>query len=407
MRADALEWRRRWAGTQVAPGRRDLLSEPSCDGLRSTVRSLTGSAGWFTNTREMIGKRLDDLNTPALVVDLDAAEANFAEAVTFLTGKGKSVRPHFKVHRSGELARWQLARGGRGFTCARLDEVQALLDAGLDDVLLANTFAGRPKCRWAAELARRGNILCALDNEATARQLADQVHAVKARCRYVIDVDLGMGRSGVASPQDALALYGRLQEMSSLRFAGLMGYEGHLVALPNGDEKTAKLQAALATLSATVRLFRENAVEVPIVSAGGTGSYHVTANVPEVTELQMGTFFAMDDVFREVGVPFRRAAAVVTRVVYCRDDRVVLDCGMKGMHPAQAVSVRDDPGLVVEKLNAEHAICTTLGQRAAYRVGDVVLLNVSYADGTFNLYSRFLGVRGDTVAQVFPRIDNH
>jgi len=369
------------------------------------VSSALGQDG--TNDCErcvMIGMRTDELVTPCLVLDLDAAEANFSEAVSILADRGKVLRPHFKVHRSPLLARRQFQLGAKGFTCARLDEAEALLDYGLDDILVANTFSGRPKCRYAASLAGRGRVIFVLDNLDTARMLAEEARVAKTSCGYLIDIDLGMNRSGMTSTEGALEFYQALRGLENMQFEGLMGYEGHLVLMPNGEEKEAKLRAALSKLSEAVRAFRREGIDVPVVSAGGTGSFQVTGEIPEVTELQMGTFMFMDDVFREVGVAFRNAVGVLTRVVYRQENRIVLDCGMKGMHPGHGVSARDDPHLAVEKLSAEHAKCRLAEGARDYRVGDVVPLNISYADGTLNLYSRMLGVRDGRVEAIFARM---
>lgn len=354
----------------------------------------------------MIGRELNDLITPCLLLDLEAAEANMKAATDYLHTRGKTLRPHFKVHRSVTLAEWQIERGASGITCARLDEAEALLRAGIEDVLVANTFAGRPKCRKAAEIAAGGRLIYVLDNTETAAALSREAVSAGSVCRYVIDIDLGMDRAGTATPQAALDLYRKSAELPNLEFAGLMGYEGHLVARPEGPEKAAAIKASLGKLSDAVHLFKDNGIKVPLVSSGGTGSYKATADVPEVTELQMGTFMFMDDHFAGVGVtPFLPAAGVLARVVYRNGARVVLDCGMKGMHPLHMPSVSGDPNLRVERLNAEHAVCTALPGAGDYAVGNPVRLNLSYADGTLNLYSRILGIRDGRVERVFSCLD--
>jgi len=353
----------------------------------------------------MPGRAIEELITPCAVLDMDAAEANFTGAMDFLRARGKALRPHFKVHRSIDLAAWQIERGAAGITCARLDEAEALLRAGIDDILVANTFAGQSKCRKAAEIAAAGRVIYVLDNTETAAMLSREAVLAGSVCNYVIDIDLGMDRAGVASPEAAFALYGRLSALPSLEFAGLMGYEGHLVAKAEGPEKAAAIKTSLEKLSVAVRRFQDNGINVPLVSSGGTGSYKATAEVPEVTELQMGTFIFMDDHFRNIGVDFDQAAGVLARVTYRNGARVVLDCGMKGMHPLHMPSVSGDPDLKVERLNAEHAVCTALPGAKDYAVGDLVRLNLSYADGTLNLYSRILGLRNGRVERVFSCID--
>ncbi|MDD3927423.1 MAG: alanine racemase, partial [bacterium] len=217
----------------------------------------------------MPGRAIEELITPCVVLELDKAEANFAKAMDILRAQGKALRPHFKVHRSIDLAAWQIERGAAGITCARLDEAEALLQAGIDDILVANTFAGQPKCRKAAEIAGGGRVIYVLDNTKTAAMLSREAVFAGSVCNYVIDIDLGMDRAGVVSPEAALDLYGPLSALPNLEFAGLMGYEGHLVAKAEGPEKAAAIKTSLEKLSAAVRLFHDNGINVPLVSSGG------------------------------------------------------------------------------------------------------------------------------------------
>jgi 3-hydroxy-D-aspartate aldolase len=346
----------------------------------------------------------NDLLTPCLIVDIPALAANQRNAANHLASRGKNLRAHYKVHRSPDLALWQIENGCTGLTVARLDEAKALIDVGISNLLVANPFSGLPKCRYAASLAGGSDaITVALDNLQTAFTLDAETSRLGKTISYVIDVDLGMQRSGVSDISEALELFRQLRACSSLKFMGVMGYEGHVGSERESAEKAGRVKQSLQQLKDTADALRQEGAEVNIVSSGGTGAFQINAEFAGITELRMGGYLFADEGFRNIDSPFQEAAYVLTRVVYQRSLRVVLDCGTKGIIqkgiPPRAI---DDPTLKIERFNAEHAICLNMGAHT-YHVGDLVRVSVPFADGTFNQYSKIYGVRNGTVEKVWKR----
>jgi D-threonine aldolase len=300
-----------------------------------------------------------DLPTPALVVDAAALEDNLAVMADALPGD--RMRPHVKAHKCTELARRQLAHGHRGFTCATPRELIGLARAGLrDDLLLANESVDDARLRAMAALDAR--VTVAVDSEATVNA------AARAGLREVlVDVDVGLPRCG-CPPDDA----GRIAELAraaGLDVRGVMGYEGHVVGLPDRAERIEKTEQSMAKLLAAHAL-----VGGDVVSGGGTGTFDINT---WVTEIQAGSYALMDTAYAGLGLPFRRALHVVATVVSVSGRRAVADCGLKALGMDHGNPAID--GAAVWFCSDEHV---TFGPGQPVAVGARVLVWPAHVDPT-------------------------
>lgn len=351
------------------------------------------------------GTVLAGLDTPALLVDLDALEHNLSLMAAFFAGRPASLRPHTKTHKCPEIARRQLAAGARGVTCAKVGEAEALAAAGIDDILIANQVVGPLKIARLIELAKRARITVAVDDAANVAALGEAARGSGAALRVLVEVNIGMGRCGVGPGRPALALARAVAGQPGLEFAGLMGYEGHLVNIPDADERRARVEAAFASLLETKALIEGAGLPVAVVSGGGTGTYDVTGSYPGVTEVQAGSYVFMDTHYGPLRPEFRPSltllATVVSRV---RAEVLIVDAGRKQLSTDMGLpAVEGVAGAELVGLSEEHGRITLADPGAVdLRPGDRVTIRPSHCCTTVNLHDELHAVRGGAVVEVWP-----
>lgn len=354
----------------------------------------------------MIGAAIDELDTPALCIDLDAFERNVDEMVSLCRQQGVSWRPHAKMHKSPEVARREIAAGAIGVTCAKLGEAEVMADAGIHDLLIANQIVGPVKVRRLAALARRADPVIAVDHLAQVEPVSAAASQASVRVRVIIEIDVGLQRAGVLPGPQVLKLAQQVDALPGVRLSGIMGYEGHLLFVADPDEKRTSISEAMAVLRDQRDMLLQHGLDCSIVSAGGTGSCLTTMTCPGVTELQAGGLVFMDAYYRHLcQVPrFEFALRLLTTVVSRpAPDRAIIDAGRKSQHAdfhPPIVCGRDD--IRVGRLSAEHGQLELDDSAADLRIGDRLALIPGYTDFTCVLHDEFYVVRGDRIVDVWP-----
>jgi D-serine deaminase-like pyridoxal phosphate-dependent protein len=346
---------------------------------------------------------LREIPTPALIVDVAALDRNIARMAAFFATGPCRLRPHFKAHKTPEIARRQLAAGSCvGLTCATVDETEVAA-ALCDDLLLANEIVSPDKCARVAALAREIAVTVAIDSAAGIETLASASRAAGVTLGVLVDVNVGQGRCGVEPGDAAVALARAAAATEGLTLRGVMGYEGHLQPLRNRDEREARARAAMHELVETARRIRDDGIPCEVVSSGGTGTYDISGRVDGVTEIQAGSYVLMDTDYDSVGVPFEQAFFVVGTIVSRPSpERCVADCGHKSMTKDHGQpSVAGVAGATVTALNDEHAVIA-VPESCTLSVGDRVQLMPSHTDPTVNLHDVFYAVNGERVLDVWP-----
>jgi len=343
-----------------------------------------------------------DIETPALLVDLDVMERNMETMARFFCGRPAKLRPHFKNHRVLELAARQMEQGAIGITCARLWQAERLVNFGIHDILIANEIAGDEPVARFVELSRLAPVVVAVDHPKIVTDMARSARNHKTEVNVVVDVDVGLNRCGVPPGEPALAL-ARLAVESGLRFRGLMGYEGHLQPRPPGPEKERVVKEAIQALVDTRSLIEAHGVPVEIVSCGGTGDYSIAGVFPGVTENQAGSYLLMDTWYAPVVADFQVALSVLATIISkTGGERLVADAGCKAISGERGLpAVKGMPPLKVKALHAEHAPIEILDPAVSVEVGDKIEIAVQYHDGTVNLHRRMYGIRDGIVERVF------
>jgi D-serine deaminase-like pyridoxal phosphate-dependent protein len=346
---------------------------------------------------------LNDIPTPALVVDVAALERNILRMADFFSLRTCKLRPHFKAHKTPEIARRQLAAGScTGLTCATVGEAEAVARLSRD-ILIANEVVDPDKCRRAAELARHVTITVAVDSLIGLERLSAAADKAGSILCTLIDVNVGQDRCGVSPGRDAVSLAGRAVDTPNTRLRGLMGYEGHAVGIAGRADREALVRQSMEQLVSTAEMFRKAGLPTEIVSAGGTGSYDISSGFDGITEIQAGSYALMDTDYGKLGLPFEHALAVLGTIVSRPTaGRLVADCGHKACTKDHGnPTVRNVEGASVLGLNDEHAIIAAPPDNVL-NVGDRIQLLPSHIDPTVNLHDVMYALDGDTVIDVWP-----
>jgi D-serine deaminase-like pyridoxal phosphate-dependent protein len=321
----------------------------------------------------------------------------------FFAGGSCRLRPHFKAHKTPEIARRQLAAGScSGLTCATVGEAE--IAAGFcDDILLANEIVAPEKCARVAALAKRVRVTAAIDSLAGIEALSRAARESGVRIGVLVDLNVGQGRCGVEPGEAALTLARQATESEGIVLRGVMGYEGHLQPVRDRGERESRTREAMQGLVRTANQLRDAGLPCEVVSAGGTGTYDISGRVHGITEIQAGSYALMDTDYSSVGVPFEPAFWVLGTVVSRpARDRCVADCGHKSMTKDHSLpAVRGIEGATVTSLNDEHATIA-LPPESTIKIGDRVELLPSHVDPTINLHDAFYVVDGQTVVDVWP-----
>jgi D-serine deaminase-like pyridoxal phosphate-dependent protein len=313
------------------------------------------------------------LATPALVVDLAAADANIAAA-------NVRLRPHFKAHKTPELMRRQLAGGEcSGVTCATAWEAEVAARAGLhEDILVANEVAdpgGLESLRRATQLAR---ITVAIDSPRHLELLQE------IDCEVLIEINVGQDRCGLDPAGEAAIV--ALAERAGARFRGLQGYEGHAVLLPERPSREEQVERA-----ATILTRLRSLLDCELVSGGGTGTYDLSTHLDEI---QAGSYVLMDASYDKLDLPFGLALACRTTIVSRNGTRAVCDAGLKALSAEYGLPRAVDPGVEAVGLADEHSTLE-LAPDSPLEVGDAILLIPAHVDPTVNLHAALHAVEAD------------
>lgn len=343
-----------------------------------------------------------EIETPALLVDLDRMEANLERMAGFFRTVPAKLRPHFKNHRCVRLAAQQLDAGAIGMTCSTLREAECLVQHGVRSVLLANEIVDPAKIRRLVELARQAEVIVCVDSEKAADDMARAGRDRQTLLSVLVDVDVGQHRCGIPPGEPAVRLAHAVAE-KDLRFRGLMGYAGHISHQLPGPEKEEAVVAAMRPLMETKARLEREGISVEIVSAGATGTYSSSGCYPGVTEVQAGSYLLMDTNYRQTCTEFDLTLTMLSTVISKADgDHVVVDAGLKALSCERGLPMLKDPeGLTVRGFNAEHGILGLEESSPPVQIGDKIEFWVRYSDATINLNERMYGIRNGQVSEVF------
>jgi D-serine deaminase-like pyridoxal phosphate-dependent protein len=350
-----------------------------------------------------IGLPVHQLDTPSLLLDLDAVERNLDRMQQALAGSSVRARPHTKTHKVPNLALMQLQRGAIGICCAKLGEAEVMAAGGVGPILLTTEVVGDAKISRLLGVAQQAEIITVVDDAVAAERLSEAVGALGLRLDCLIDVNVGQNRTGVEPGAPAVTLAEKLDGLSGLRLVGLQGYEGHLQHIKEPEARREANASAMQLLSQTAELLTEKGHRAEIVSTAGTGTFRYAMEWPRVTEIQPGSYVVMDSDYASVGgVGFENALSVLVSVVSTqRAGAAVVDSGYKTLSSDSGAPAVKGLDATFGFMGDEHGKLTFEGG-CPLASGDKVELIPSHCDTTINLHDVYYVTRGGYVVAVWP-----
>jgi D-serine deaminase-like pyridoxal phosphate-dependent protein len=355
-----------------------------------------------------VGDPLASVDTPALVLDLDAFERNLKRMAAAVADSMVRLRPHAKSHKCPEIARRQVALGAVGICCQKVSEAAVFVEAGIRDVLVTNEVVGEAKLRHLMELAARAHLGVLVDDAQQVQALATAARAQNVALDVYVEVNVGANRCGVAPGAAAAALARRIADSAPLRFAGLQCYHGSAQHLRTSAARADAIASATEAARASVQAIEAAGLRVARVTGAGTGSFVHELASGVFNELQAGSYVFMDRDYgdNQLGdgdIGFEHALFVRSTVMSRPTaERAVVDAGLKASSVDSGMpTVWQRPELRYVKAADEHGvIATAAGSDLA--LGDTVMLVPGHCDPTVNLYDELVCFRGDTVEAIWP-----
>jgi D-serine deaminase-like pyridoxal phosphate-dependent protein len=324
-----------------------------------------------------------------------------------------ALRPHAKTHKCSEIAKLQMAAGALGICCAKLGEAEALADAGIDSILITSpVVTDGGIARLMALNARIGELRAVCDNASVASRLEAAASDAGKKLKVVIDIDPGLGRTGIRPGDGALALVEQIAKSAHLEYAGLQCYAGQVQHLESPNERRAASLNAMKELADLRDQLKARDLAPKLLSGGGTGTFDIDPDARTLTELQVGSYVFMDrqynEVWRKAGdrVPFETALFVQTTVISAnRDGLATTDAGFKSFATdagAPLIASGAPDGASYFFFGDEQGGVLYDSGKQKLRAGDVLTCVVPHCDPTVNLYDCFHAVRGDILEAIWP-----
>lgn len=358
-----------------------------------------------------IGQREDEVDTPALILDLDAFEYNLDRMMQLLKNTGVRLRPHAKAHKSPAIAELQIARGAIGQCVQKVAEAEALVAGGIRDVLVSNEVVGASKLARFAGLSKVAAVAICADSEAHVRALESAAADASAKLPVYVEIDAGGGRCGIEPGERAALLARRIAQSPHLEFAGLQAYHGSAQHRRLGAERAAAIGTAAAGVRRTLDALAKHNLACPVVTGAGTGTFEYEIASGVYTEIQAGSYCFMDaDYARnldENGTPvsiFRQSLFVLSTVMSVpRTGVAVLDAGHKAVTIDSGLPLLwKRPELSYVDASDEHGTLAYDDGAQPPLLGEKVRLVPGHCDPTVDRYDWYVGVRNGRVESIWP-----
>lgn len=354
--------------------------------------------------------RISELDTPALVIDLDIMERNLRRVADYARAHDLKVRPHTKTHKIPALGRLAMDLGAIGLTVAKVGEAEVMLEAKPPELLVAYPVIGRKKLERLMEVARKTRLLVGLDSVLAARQLSDAAREAQVVVGVLAEVDVGMNRVGVSPGEPLLELGRQIARLPRLNLEGITYYPGHIkVTDDDGEQQLADLASLIQQVTTD---WKRAGLPLNILSGGSTPALFYSHRVPGATEIRPGTYIFNDkNVWYGGACRFEDcAASIITTVVStARPRQMILDGGSKtfssdrlaGSNELSFGYVLEAPEAVFNKMNEEHGFVDLRNVTREFSVGDRVRIIPNHICVAVNLHEQIYGVRGEEVVETW------
>lgn len=357
-----------------------------------------------------VGMALEDVATPALIVDLDAFERNVKYMRDFVESKGIRLRAHAKTHKSADIALYQIEHGGAcGVCCQKVAEAEAIVAGGVKDVLVSNQVVDPKKIDRLAQLAGKARVLVCVDDLDNIDDLsaAAQKHGTTIEC--LVEIDCGAGRCGVQWGEPVVELATKIDAAPGLTFSGIQAYQGAAQHVHDFEERKAKIDAAVKQVADTVEMLKAKGLECDIVGGAGSGSYYFEGGSGVYNEMQCGSYIFMDADYQRVLddkgnhiSEFENSLFIWTSIMSkTKADKAICDAGLKAQSVDSGLPVifgRDDVEYI--KCSDEHGVISDPNN--VLKLNDKLKLIPGHCDPTCNVYDWYVGIRNGKVECLWP-----
>lgn len=343
---------------------------------------------------------IQQVNTPALFVDLDIMEQNMEIIRAHVETIGLAMRPHYKTNKCAAIVHKQLADGAKGITCAKVSEAEDLVEAGVDDVLIANQVVDSAKIARVATLAGRSRITICVDSEQNIHDLERAAAAQDVTIYCLVEYDIGLNRCGARTKEEVALLAKTIGACPHLSFEGIQAYAGHLSHEEDYGIRKRDSEKIERDLSALRDSLLGQGLSVKEISGVSTGTVFFRTNETVYTEVQAGSYLYMDVAYNKLLLPFQNSLFVMTTVISTADGLIITDAGRKSISFDQEFPLFTEfPDLPV-RLSEEH--CIVAPQTHQKKAGDKMLLIPGHCCTAVNLYDRLYLVRNNRVVDCVP-----
>ncbi|MBH69089.1 MAG: alanine racemase [Rhodospirillaceae bacterium] len=358
-----------------------------------------------------IGMAIQEVDTPALLLDLDAFDYNVKLMSDIVRKLGVTHRPHAKTHKSPVIARKQMAAGAVGQCCQKVGEAEILVAGGVDDVLVSNQIVGRQKLDRLAGLACQANIGVCVDDHQNIQDINEAAKRFGSQIEVLVEIDIGAGRCGVSPDAVAVNLAKQISDQSNLTFAGLQAYQGRAQHIRGYNERRVAIEKAGKLVQQTVTLLEQAGLGCPRVTGAGTSTFQFEAQSGVWNELQAGSYCFMDADYglnlNEQGSyfdDFRNSLFILSTIMsHPSSDRAVLDAGHKATSIDSGLPVIADlHGINYVGASDEHGTLVIGADAPSIEIGQKVRLIPGHCDPTVNLHDWYIGVRNNIVEAIWP-----
>ena len=356
---------------------------------------------------------LEDIQTPALVIDLDVFESNLGKMQTYLSENDIALRSHTKMHKCPVIALKQVEAGARGVCAAKVSEAEIMCDAGVQDVLVTSPLATADKVdRFIRARTSHEGLKLVIDHEQSTTLLNEKAAAEGLIVDVFIDIDPGMGRTGVEAGESTLRLAEFVGESTNLRLAGVQMYAGNCMHVEGFNSRRAKYEKVMQKGIDTIALLKDSGIDVPIVSGGGTGTYNMEPDLGLINELQAGSYAFMDIEYRDIGgrdsddvySDFDVSLFVLVTAISQPQSRLItVDGGFKSFaSDKMPPQFRDVEGVIYHWGGDEHGIIQLDNPSRELALGDKLAMLTPHCDPTVNLHDFYFPYRDGLVHEVWP-----
>jgi D-serine deaminase-like pyridoxal phosphate-dependent protein len=357
-----------------------------------------------------VGDSIEELDTPSMIVDLDLMEANLNKMFSQLLPTGVNIRPHLKTTKSAILAKRMVKAGAKGGCVAKLSEAEVMCRLGFTDLLITCEILGAPKVQRLVELFEKyRDIRIVVDSEEGASAINEAIErsGVAEPIQTLIDLDVGLRRTGVQPGQPALQLARHIESLPHLKIIGIQGYEGHLQHIHGLEDRKKQCLESMRILTQTADSLREHGHNIEVITTGGTGTAEFCASVKGVTEVQPGSFLFMDTDYRNAigSTNFHQSLTILATVLSKQGLNVItIDTGLKSLTTDSGFAECKTPGYTYGVLGDEHG--SLMWEEGAegkeLEIGDRVEMVPSHIDPTVNLHDVYYAHRKGVIEEIWP-----